>query len=87
MDPVIAWLLTAMLSAPLFSIANKLRRIAEILLSIDATLADWDASENMREASALTEGRISKGGHNPPNTSTLRPPAPQGSGGGERIEL
>lgn len=29
----------------------------------------------------LTEGPVSKGGTNPPNTSDIRPPAPQGSGG------
>ena len=29
----------------------------------------------------LTEGKMSKGGQNPPNLSMTRPPAPQGSGG------
>lgn len=29
----------------------------------------------------LPEGPATKGGHNPPNTSSNRPPAPQGSGG------
>lgn len=29
------------------------------------------------------EGRVKKGGHNPPNTSTNRPPAPGGSGGSQ----
>ena len=29
----------------------------------------------------LTPGRVSKGGTNPPNTSSARPPAPGGSGG------
>lgn len=29
----------------------------------------------------ITEGRVCKGGQNPPNTSTERPPAPGGSGG------
>jgi len=27
----------------------------------------------------ITEGQVSKGGQNPPNNSTERPPAPQGS--------
>jgi hypothetical protein len=31
----------------------------------------------------LAEGPITKGGHNPPNLSTARPPAPGGSGGGD----
>lgn len=31
----------------------------------------------------LTEGQVTKGGHNPPNQSTARPPAPQGSGGAD----
>ncbi len=29
----------------------------------------------------MKEGPYTKGGHNPPNTSNLRPPAPKGSGG------
>lgn len=29
----------------------------------------------------ITEGQVVKGGHNPPNVSVERPPAPQGSGG------
>lgn len=31
----------------------------------------------------LTEGRMSKGGQNPPNMITARPPAPCGSGGAQ----
>lgn len=31
----------------------------------------------------LPEGPVTKGGHNPPNASPNRPPAPQGSGGSE----
>jgi hypothetical protein len=34
----------------------------------------------------LTEGTVKKGGHNPPNTSAGRPPAPGGSGGREKGE-
>ncbi len=33
---------------------------------------------------AITEGMVSKGGRNPPNTSDARPPAPGGSGGKQR---
>ena len=32
----------------------------------------------------LTEGKISKGGQNPPNTSDRRPPPPKGSGGKDK---
>jgi len=39
-----------------------------------------NASENVvkaqRAVAVLTEGKISKGGHNPPNTSSVRPPPP-----------
>lgn len=34
-----------------------------------------------RRFAPLTEGQVTKGGHNPPNNSAVRPPAPQGSGG------
>mgnify|MGYP007071605979 CR=1 FL=1 len=34
-----------------------------------------------RKVAPLTEGRVCKGGQNPPNISTDRPPAPGGSGG------
>lgn len=34
-----------------------------------------------RKVAQLTEGQVSKGGQNPPNSGGSRPPAPQGSGG------
>jgi hypothetical protein len=35
----------------------------------------------MAKVKQLTEGKVSKGGQNPPNKSRKRPPAPGGSGG------
>jgi hypothetical protein len=35
----------------------------------------------VRRTFVFREGRVSKGGRNPPNPGTWRPPAPQGSGG------
>ena len=40
-----------------------------------------------RKVVPLIEGRVSKGGQNPPNLSTTRPPAPQGSGGTSLLSI
>lgn len=35
----------------------------------------------------IVEENVTKGGHNPPNMSDARPPAPVGSGGAKPVEL
>lgn len=40
-----------------------------------------------RKVITITEGKVCKGGRNPPNTSGKRPKAPKGSGGKSVISL
>ena len=39
------------------------------------------AEKSKRKVVPLTGPKVSKGGHNPPNHDSVRPAAPQGSGG------
>ncbi|RDJ35133.1 MAG: hypothetical protein DWQ19_09875 [Crenarchaeota archaeon] len=43
--------------------------------------SDWENGPIKKEVVQLTEGRVSKGGQNPPNYSLKRPAPPKGSGG------